>query len=133
MSAPAEPYNQIPDRTRCPTCGASRRGEVLCRRCKSDLTLLIRLEHCVDQLRLRARRCYARGWYRRAAAVADRVVSLESRPEDLQLLACARLMWGDFVGAADGYCQTRRQTSRIHGGIHDFRLQSSIPSGCDSH
>ncbi|MGB2986460.1 MAG: hypothetical protein WBE26_11325 [Phycisphaerae bacterium] len=86
-------------RQRCPTCNAPRQGGAICHRCKSDLAILIQLEHHVDALRRRARRYYARGWYRQASSLAQAVVSLEPSPEDLRLLACARLLCGDFAGA----------------------------------
>ena len=87
-------------RERCPTCRAPRHGEAVCHRCKSDLDPLIRLERRVDVLRAQARRCYARGWYRRTAALAEEMVALESSRENLKLLACAHLMAGDFPAAA---------------------------------
>jgi len=87
-------------RDRCPTCRAPRRGEAVCYRCKSDLGPLIRLEHRVDALQAAARRCYARGWYRRAAALAEEMTTLEGSPEILRFLACAQLMAGDFPAAA---------------------------------
>ncbi|HSW47310.1 MAG TPA: hypothetical protein VLM89_17235 [Phycisphaerae bacterium] len=90
-------------RTRCPTCGAARHGESVCHRCKSDLRPLIDLELSVDALTARARRCYARGWYRQAAALAGKAVSLEQSPESLSLLACASIMAGDFPSAAGAW------------------------------
>jgi hypothetical protein len=90
-------------RDRCPTCRAPRHGEAVCHRCRSDLGPLIRLEGRVDLLRAQARRCYARGWYRRAAALAEEMVALESSPENLRLRACAALMAGDFLAAARTY------------------------------
>lgn len=94
-------------RERCPTCSAPRHGDALCHRCKSDLVPLLRLEHRVDHLAAEARRCYARGWYRRAAAVAAEAVSLEASPDHLSLLACANLMAGDFRSAADAWRRSR--------------------------
>jgi hypothetical protein len=90
---------QRPARRRCPTCNAPRSGEPVCHRCRSDLTLLIHLERRADELRVRARHCYARGWYRQAAAVAAEVVSLEATPDDLGFLASANVMCGNFPAA----------------------------------
>lgn len=90
-------------REHCPTCGAPRQAEAVCYRCKSDLSALINLEARVDTLRAHARRCYARGWYRRAAELAREVAALEKSPEDMSLLACACLMSGDFPTAVDAY------------------------------
>ncbi|GAG19754.1 unnamed protein product, partial [marine sediment metagenome] len=68
------PVNGDPGRARrrCPTCRAPRREGTVCHRCKSDLGLLVRLEQQADTLQVRAERCYARGWYRQAAALAER-------------------------------------------------------------
>ena len=53
----------------------------------------------MDVLRQRARRCYARGWYREAASLTQTSLCLESSAEDLRLLACAQLLCGDFAQA----------------------------------
>lgn len=87
-------------RDRCPTCGAPRRGHAVCHRCRGNLEPLIRLEGHADVLGAEARRCYARGWYRRAAALAEEMVALERSREAIRLLACAQLMAGDFPAAA---------------------------------
>ena len=110
MIGPARSDGSTAARERCPTCGAVRRGGDVCHRCKSDLGLFLQLERRVDELRAQARRCYARGWYRQAAALASRIVSLERTPPDLALLACASLMAGDFPTATAAYRQTRRPT-----------------------
>ena len=102
MSESAEGGGSAAGRERCPTCRALRRDAV-CPRCKTDLSPLLQLERRADGLRHRARRCYARGWYRQAAALAGEVVALESSPEDLALLACASLMAGDFPAASNSY------------------------------
>ena len=92
-------------RQRCPTCNAPRQGGETCHRCKSDLALLVRIEHHVDALRRHARQSYAHGWYRQARSLAEAVVLLEPSPEDLHLLACARLLCGDFPGAWRAYAR----------------------------
>lgn len=93
--------SEQPNRRRCPTCGAPRGDQSTCHRCRSNLEMLVELEGRVDDLAARAQRLYARGWYRQAALLAARVVSLERSPEHLALLACARLMSGDFPAAAE--------------------------------
>ena len=93
-------------RQRCPTCNAPRRGDPVCHRCKSDLTRLVQLERHVDALRAQARRCYARGWYRQAAPLARRIVSLEASPDDVRLMACALLLCGDYPSAWRAYART---------------------------
>ncbi|MCK4658105.1 MAG: hypothetical protein KAV82_01160 [Phycisphaerae bacterium] len=100
-----------PHRQRCPTCNAARQGERICRRCKSDLSILVQLEGYADGLRRRAQHCYARGWYRQAASLAQTAVSLESSPENLRLLACACLLSGDFARA----WRTAKQLTRSAG------------------
>jgi hypothetical protein len=105
-------HEELPARHRryCPTCGAQR-GETVCHRCRSDLTALVRLERQADALRDRARRCYARGWYRQAAALADRALSLETSPDAARLAACAHLLSGDFAAAWSAW----RRTFRVSG------------------
>ena len=69
--------------------------------------MLLNLERQVDVLRQRARYCFARGWYRHAANLTERVVSLEVCEEDLRMLACAHLFKGDFSAAARVYARVR--------------------------
>ncbi len=102
-------------RDRCPTCSAPRHAEAVCYRCKSDLSALIDLEARVDTLRAHARRCYARGWYRRAAELAREVLSLETCPQDLALLACASLMSGDFPTTVNAYRRSTLGSTRLTG------------------
>jgi hypothetical protein len=90
-------------RAGCPTCRAPRRGEVVCHRCRANLEPLIHLEQRADRLSARARRCYSKGWYRQAAALAGEAVSLESSRDHLLLAACASLMAGDFPAALRHY------------------------------
>lgn len=108
MSRLAHTGNPPAPRLRCPTCNALRHGDALCPRCKSDLTLLVKLEQQADHLHQRAGRCYGQGWYRQAAAFADRAVAMETRDDDLRLLACARLLEGDFQAALRTYVRLRR-------------------------
>ena len=108
MSRLSHTGNPSAPRLRCPTCNALRHGDALCPRCKSDLTLLVKLEQQADYLHQRAGRCYGRGWYRQAAAFADRAVAMETRDDDLRLLACARLLEGDFQAALRTYVRLRR-------------------------
>jgi len=98
-------------REQCPTCGA-RRSAVVCHRCQSDLTELLRLEQQADALRSRARRCYARGLYRQAAGLAERAASLEATPDDAKLAVCAHLLSGDFTAAWKTWLRARAALSR---------------------
>ena len=99
-------------RRRCPTCNALRHGDAFCPRCKSDLTLLVKLEQQADLLHQRAGQCYGRGWYRQAAALADQVLALEACDDGLRLLACARLLEGDFQAALRIYVRLRRTSTQ---------------------
>jgi len=90
---------------RCVTCGASRREGPICYRCKSDLTPLLALEHRANALRAEARRCYALGWFRRAAALLSETLRIEAFPEDFKLLACAGLRCGDFQTVCRAYAR----------------------------
>lgn len=100
MTGPIPAAEGRSGRERCPTCGAARReAESECYRCRSDLRPLLEIERQADAWRAEARRCYGRGWYRRAAAILREVLSLEARPEDLRLLAAACLWFGDYATA----------------------------------
>ncbi len=100
---PAEAKAIPPGRQRCPTCGAARRDDAVCYRCKTDLAPLIAIERRADALRVEARRCYALGWYRRAVALLREIVSVEATAEDYRLLACACVHCGDFPTACQAY------------------------------
>ncbi len=99
-------------RRRCPTCNALRHGDAFCHRCKSDLALLVKLEQQVDLLHRRAGQCYGRGWYRQAAALADQALALETRDDNHRMLACARLLEGDFQAALRIYVRLRRTSTQ---------------------
>ena len=86
-------------RARCPTCGARRREEVTCSRCRSDLRLLLALEARADRLSRDALSAYNRGHYRTAMACAGALVRLETTPTALRLLAVSALRAGDFATA----------------------------------
>jgi len=106
--APLAHRSRAANRRQCPTCGA-RRSEhqqtpaggslAICHRCQCDLSPLLHLERQADTLHDRARWCYARGWYRRAAELADRAVSIEASPDNVRLAACAHLLSGGFTDA----------------------------------
>ncbi len=101
----------------CPACGAPRGQGTVCHRCKSDLGLLVRLEQQADALQARAQHCYARGWYNRAAALADKSQSLEASPDRLRLLACSQLFSGDFPAAWTAYVRaSMSRDARPPGG-----------------
>ena len=91
----------------CPTCGATRQTDPTCYRCKSDLSWLVEIEQRADALQNQASRCYARGWYRQAARLAQQAAGLQNRPEQLKLLASALLLAGDFPGACQAYLRVR--------------------------
>jgi hypothetical protein len=82
----------------CPSCGRTRLPGEKAPQCDCELGLLAGLEQRVDGLRRRARREYSCGRYRSAAALAQRLVCLDAAPPHLRLLACARVMAGDYAG-----------------------------------
>jgi hypothetical protein len=107
----SEPFPEVEksgqNRGNCPTCGAPRQEPAVCYRCKSDLAPLVRLEREADALRAEARRCYARGWYRRAAVLAGQILRIEASDADFHLLVCACLRCGDFQTACQAYARVR--------------------------
>ena len=86
-------------RDRCPTCGARRREETICSRCRADLSELVSLETRADRLYRNARTAYQAGFFRTAAIRAAAASRLEERPEFLRLAAVAALRAGDFLAA----------------------------------
>lgn len=99
----------LPGRHQCPTCGAPRGEGAACHRCRSDMAPLLALEQRADVLRAEACRCYAHGWFRRAAALLGETTRIEASPENLKLLACAGLLCGDFESACRAYARFLRR------------------------
>ena len=96
------------DKRRCPTCKATRNADAdSCHRCRADLRAINEVERQAASLELQARHCYARGWYRQAAALAQQAVALENTPGRRKLLACSQIIGGDFDGGWKTYLSTR--------------------------
>jgi hypothetical protein len=88
---------------RCPTCAASQPYGDVCRRCKSDLTLLHKTLRAADNLYRRALLDLASGEYRAACKAAKECHALRGDPASQRLLAvCAFLVrdWHTALRAA---------------------------------
>lgn len=84
---------------RCPACNADLRGRTVCRRCKTDLGLPIRVaEQAVRHLE-EARRAFLAGEFTRMEFHAGRACSLRSTPASRRLLAAAALLNRRFAAA----------------------------------
>lgn len=86
-------------RERCPTCGARRRGESVCTRCRTDLGLLVALEAQADDSLKAACSAYLSGRHRTAMAQARNALRIELSSTGLRLLALSALRAGDFATA----------------------------------
>ncbi|MBI4602569.1 MAG: hypothetical protein HY721_11475 [Planctomycetes bacterium] len=86
-------------RARCPTCGARRRGDAVCHRCRTDLGLLIAIEAQADRLLQDVLRAHSHGRFRTAMARARALLRLEPSPGAWRLLAASALRAGDFATA----------------------------------
>jgi hypothetical protein len=84
---------------RCPTCNAEQAWSDVCRRCKSDLTLLRELTTAAERLRGRALRHLRAG--RRREALRDARESFEMHPRGAtaRLLAVCQFLNEDWDSA----------------------------------
>lgn len=96
---PAPETGRRRDRSRCPTCGASRSGRAQCHRCGSDLSSLLEIEARAESLLEQALEAYDDGRFHTASTLAAESARLLAQPVALCLLACARLRAGDYPGA----------------------------------
>jgi hypothetical protein len=87
------------DVIRCPACKAENTQGPTCRRCKTDLSLLFRLEERRAWALAEARRRLAAGRAREADALAEEADGLRGDDESRRLRAMTRLMRRDFAGA----------------------------------
>lgn len=62
---------------RCPVCRASFNGETSCRRCRADLSALLRIEREAEILVRQAARFWASGETRAAAEAAGKSLTLK--------------------------------------------------------
>ena len=86
-------------RESCPTCGARRRGEPTCARCRTDLALLMSLESQSDELLRAGFAAYRNRRHRTGMALARNALSVELTTAGLRLLALSSLRAGDFETA----------------------------------
>jgi hypothetical protein len=96
---------------RCPVCRAADNRGPQCRRCKADLSLLVRLEEERQRCLQTARQCAFRGEVDDCLRLACRADLLRSDAESLQLLAVAHLLRRDFAGACWFYRQGASERS----------------------
>jgi hypothetical protein len=83
---------------RCPTCKAKFIGEVICYRCKSDLTLLLDIEKQALFYRSRALRYLQRGKPAKALKAVKKSLFFKRTEESRQLEIRIRAYLGDFCG-----------------------------------
>ncbi len=77
---------------RCPTCNAGYKGKLTCRRCKTDLRLLLDIEEKSRTHFKAAAAAFAVNDFNRMFFHAKRSFSLLQTPENYRLLACSALL-----------------------------------------
>ncbi|RJQ59293.1 MAG: hypothetical protein C4530_09425 [Desulfobacteraceae bacterium] len=80
----------------CPTCHAALKGEIRCRRCKTDLSRAADTASKAESHRLAAVEAYRSGRYEEMRRHAGRSFSLQRTPKNTPLFACAALLCGDY-------------------------------------
>lgn len=88
---------------RCPVCRAGDNSGPQCRRCKADLSLLVRLEEDRDKALQAAATCLGRGEADACLHQARRADQLRSDEQSQRLLALAHLLRRDFAAAWAAY------------------------------
>jgi len=89
---------------RCPACRAENPGGPQCRRCRADLSLLLRLEEQRAKALATAAQCVAQGDGSAAARLAGHAHWLRRGDDSARLLALGRLLRRDFAGAVKASC-----------------------------
>jgi hypothetical protein len=84
---------------RCPACNAKVREKMVCRRCKTDLSLLIAVEDRAARHTEQARQAFQSADFKRMFFHAKRACSLRATPESRVLLAAAALLTRRFDAA----------------------------------
>ena len=82
----------IHDLPRCPVCKARFRGQDTCPRCGADLSRIMFVVACAQQLRRQARRALCEGRYHEAHELAGRAQDLHRAPGGHQILRMAWLL-----------------------------------------
>lgn len=86
---------------RCPACNAQVREKTVCRRCKTDLTLMIAVEDQAARHTDEADLAFQAGNYGRMFFHAKRACSLKSSPASRRLLAASALLTRRFETAVE--------------------------------
>jgi Flp pilus assembly protein TadD len=87
----------------CPCCKASNDTGPACRRCKSDLSLLLAVEDERASLVAAARTLAAESRHSESLAALDRAAQLRRTDDVLRLRAAVLLLARDFAGARRAY------------------------------
>jgi hypothetical protein len=98
---------------RCPVCKAENTQGPQCRRCKTDLTLLFRLEELRQQEVAKVKELLVCGQSREAVERAERADWLRSDADSLRLLALAHLLNRDFSQAWRYHQAVRRAAASV--------------------
>ena len=72
---------------KCPTCGLRFHGQLVCRRCGTDLSLLMKTAGCALQLRNQARQCFMKEEYSQAMQWIQKAETLQKTNSGRTLLA----------------------------------------------
>jgi predicted amidophosphoribosyltransferase len=83
---------EMPVTPRCPVCKARFRGQDKCPRCGADLSRLMFVVACAQQLRGRARQALCEGRYREARELAGKAQDLHCTPLGHKIVAVAALL-----------------------------------------
>lgn len=81
---------------RCPACNAEVREKTVCRRCKTDLSLLITVEDRAARHTEQARQAFQSRDFTRMFVHAKRACSLRATPASRALMAAAALLTRRF-------------------------------------
>ncbi len=89
----------------CPTCGARQVPADTCRRCQSDLRMVLAVREQHDELRRRCLALLATRRLKRATALAQQSLELSCDDGSARLLATSYLLQGNFPAALLVYAQ----------------------------
>jgi Flp pilus assembly protein TadD len=102
---------QIPG-VECPTCGAADQSGPACRRCRSDLRLLQRLEAQRSAELHELARALANGRWSEALLSAQYIHTLRKDDTSFRMLAVCQLLNSQFQAARDTHRQYRTPSGR---------------------
>ncbi len=101
MAIPDPRTSQTPEALRCPTCGARQGWSDTCRRCKTDLRLLVDALSDYDRHRRSCLLDLDVGDIDPALRHARRCHELRPGPESRRLMAVCQLLRGDWGDAVE--------------------------------